>query len=85
MTFCSDEDVGGGHEVLGGCRLVASMCGRVRIYITLPGPLQSFVELCTSDFLGISRYKVCRQVGLGAENHFMRTETAITAGPGPQA
>ena len=78
MTFSLDKDVGGG---LGGCRLVASMCGRVRIYITLPGALQSVVELCTSDFLHIPRYKV----GLCAENHLMRTETTITAGPGPQA
>ena len=81
MTFSSDEDVGGSHEVLGGCRLVMSMCGRVRVYITL----QFFIELCTSDFLRISRYKVCRQVGLRAKNHLVRTETAITAGPGPQA
>ena len=39
MTFCSDEDVGGGHEVLRGCRLVVWMGGRVRIYITLSGLL----------------------------------------------
>ena len=53
MTLSSDEDVGGGHKVLGGCRLVASMGCRVRIDITLRGLVHLLIEFHTGCSLNI--------------------------------